>query len=1176
VAGTTIAVLGVTDIASSSPSAILAGINSIIPSTPKQVQATTWDTSLLSPVASYAWRGTGSPDFPDWTKAPGTDFADWVRSDAVISADPASAAPVEMLSTDGVTSSVLLGSDSLVPVATFSSGSVRQGTAYFTAFERYERKPLGGIFVDGDSYTGRRSLLIPVTITEITRATNPLGKEAGPLVITAWIKATAAYRIRLTGVGSNTYADYVGTSTGGAWAKVSFQVTEFSGSKTAGDFLSLAIFNSEPGAQPVALDNIMIAPLGASVQAVVRDPVTFAPVAAIDERGTIVRSINDHFDRPIATVGPDGNLAGMTSTYLSRQRRASGAFDPQSPNTVIQLAFYNGGKHWRFGSSSDLDGWTVPSGSWTDQAIKLNPDQQMSWTHPAEIGESFSRAVRVQIEAIGKGTAPTGPIVLNAQPITLRWTSLNGGTLQVTRTGVPDVSVPCPWARDWLIVQLGENDLGLGIPPAMTFYVVADGDIVYSALRNGTVDNLTTISISNGAIAGGSAILVRDIALGLNPSASITYVDGSGDARQVQTHETVSTVLIQETLYDKRKTGRFQTVPTRKRATPPGSAVQTASATSFAFETAFIDGRDPASTTPNAVNLWSTNPADQNRGSMGGLVQEWRRADGLDITSSFFSYNGVYPSKDPLQRAKEETDSGQDFAVAHAGSVRTSYGRDVSFDPLFAAAGVSARDKPRFAAQTLSTPLQHPGKPGSNIPEVRAIARSAQDSLGHLSLAEATSDAAGTVPIRSSSAMSWKIDAGQTVQSRMPNSFVANDATKYAVITELDRFGRPVTSTGPDRGKSTAVFDDLGRVRFAQDAVGAQPTPSQFFHYRDYDREGRVTQTGLVVGPNWDAAKLQAAAPYPAWRTRQGVRASWRCDQVPGSSNLADSSGNGLTGTFGGKGTARARFEAGGPNALGNCLRFTRTDETRVEIGQPAVLQNLQAITISAWVKIGSMTGDAGIVVGGGTSGYISLAYRASNPSLDFVVGTTSLRAVLVEAQKTHWVHVVAVQAKDSVGLLYLDGVVGAGTQPRALPNAGLTWLIGGSTDGSNASAFFDGSLRDVRIYPTALGDSLVRALYFEGLSRPSSAFSYDYPGESISEFNGLPTALLTYNRPVTDAGRPDLADTAEGLVAERYRYDVNGRVTSQIMKVPDFDGTERTIGYRYDALGNVVQVIYP
>jgi hypothetical protein len=487
---------------------------------------------------------------------------------------------------------------------------------------------------------------------------------------------------------------------------------------------------------------------------------------------------------------------------------------------------------------------------------------------------------------------------------------------------------------------------------------------------------------------------------------------------------------------------------------------------------------------------------------------------------------------------------------------------------------VSARDKPRFAAQTLSSPLQHPG---NGIPEVRAIARSAQDSLGHLSLAEATSDAAGTVPIRSSSAMSWKIDAGQTVQSRMPNSFVANDATKYAVITELDRFGRPVTSTGPDRGKSTAVFDDLGRVRFAQDAVGAQPTPSQFFHYRDYDREGRVTQTGLVVGPNWDAAKLQAAAAYPAWRTRQGVRASWRCDQAPASPNLVDSSGNGLTGTFGGSSTFRPQFEAGGPNGLGNCLRFNRSQGTRVEIGQPAALQNLEAITISAWVKIGNMDGDAGIVVGGIGSGYISLAYRKGPPSsLDFVVGSTSLRAVLSDPQKTGWVHVVAVQANGSVGRFYLDGIVAIGTGPRTLPS-GVTWMIGGSTNGTTASSFFDGWLRDVRIYPTDLAEGAIRALYFEGLSRPSSAFSYDlHPGASISEFNGLPTALLTYNRPVTDAGRPDLANPAEGLVAERYRYDVNGRVTSQIMKVPDFDGTERTIGYRYDALGNVVQVIYP
>ena len=58
---------------------------------------------------------------------------------------------------------------------------------------------------------------------------------------------------------------------------------------------------------------------------------------------------------------------------------------------------------------------------------------------------------------------------------------------------------------------------------------------------------------------------------------------------------------------------------------------------------------------------------------------------------------------------------------------------------------------------------------------------------------------------------------------------------------------------------------------------------------------------------------------------------------------------------------------------------------------------------------------------------------------------------------------------------------------------------------------------------------------------------------------------------PIGDAER-----TAEGLVAERYRYDVNGRVTSQIVKVPDFDATERTIGYGYDALGNVSKIDYP
>jgi hypothetical protein len=141
-----------------------------------------------------------------------------------------------------------------------------------------------------------------------------------------------------------------------------------------------------------------------------------------------------------------------------------------------------------------------------------------------------------------------------------------------------------------------------------------------------------------------------------------------------------------------------------------------------------------------------------------------------------------------------------------------------------------------------------------------------------------------------------------------------------------------------------------------------------------------------------------------------------------------------------------------------------------------------------------------------------------------------------------------------------------------------MYWLLGGSATQANAKgAFYDGWLHDVRIYPTAVSEGVAKALYLEGLARPSSRLVYDtYPGTPVTEFNGRPAELLTYNRQVTDAGRPDLADRAEGLVAERYRYDANGRVTSQIMKVPDFDATERTIGYRYDALGNVVQVTYP
>ena len=156
-------------------------------------------------------------------------------------------------------------------------------------------------------------------------------------------------------------------------------------------------------------------------------------------------------------------------------------------------------------------------------------------------------------------------------------------------------------------------------------------------------------------------------------------------------------MVIQETVYDQTKTARFQTVPTRKGAGATKSQC-------FAFEAGFVEKRDPAS----GGDLWSTDPAYQNRGSMAGLVQAWRLAEGLDMDSSFYSYNALYPTSDPLQREKEATDSAKEFAIGRAGSVRSGYGRDAEINAMLDAGACPNASEGVSAAQTGSAALQHP------------------------------------------------------------------------------------------------------------------------------------------------------------------------------------------------------------------------------------------------------------------------------------------------------------------------------------------------------------------------------------------------------------------------------------------------------------------------------------
>ncbi|MCC6463483.1 MAG: hypothetical protein IT260_23635, partial [Saprospiraceae bacterium] len=63
-----------------------------------------------------------------------------------------------------------------------------------------------------------------------------------------------------------------------------------------------------------------------------------------------------------------------------------------------------------------------------------------------------------------------------------------------------------------------------------------------------------------------------------------------------------------------------------------------------------------------------------------------------------------------------------------------------------------------------------------------------------------------------------------------------------------DALDRLIATQDPDRGKTEYIYDDEGKLRFVQDAaqwaLAASPNNISAFSYLDYDREGRVVETG--------------------------------------------------------------------------------------------------------------------------------------------------------------------------------------------------------------------------------------------------------------------------------------------------------------------------------------------
>ncbi|WP_378956010.1 RHS repeat-associated core domain-containing protein [Pelosinus sp. sgz500959] len=106
---------------------------------------------------------------------------------------------------------------------------------------------------------------------------------------------------------------------------------------------------------------------------------------------------------------------------------------------------------------------------------------------------------------------------------------------------------------------------------------------------------------------------------------------------------------------------------------------------------------------------------------------------------------------------------------------------------------------------------------------------------------------------------------GNIAATKQPNYFQENipQHERFQLENEYDFFGRTIRASTPDMSQSTvSIFDTAGRVRFMQDANGAE---KGYIIYWLYDRLGRNTEKGICYSP-WDESKFKRHIDDKTWR----------------------------------------------------------------------------------------------------------------------------------------------------------------------------------------------------------------------------------------------------------------------------------------------------------------------
>lgn len=806
-----------------------------------------------APDRSYRARNASSPDFQNWQPNQ-PDPPGWLCT-LRVNARTGGGQPLVIVNALGVPASLVYDqAGMLITASCFGADSTADELSY-CGFEPYEdtsgwmwsdpSQPLQNFIKHDDYHTGEWSLLLPSAAVKTgpVRTFIPVD-QTRKYVFGSWVKTAAGFNPAQgqaqweIGVYATESSPRLGATllvpfgnTNNQWTYVQ-QTIDLPAIRAAMQPapmgpLQLRITGYNQNSATIAyVDDVRFSPLDARLETGVFDAHSRQATAALGSNGETSRVIYDPFNRVVASIGPGETVKALAAESLSRSQSGSDTFLPQFPNSVLGLSTGSASRYYDFRDASATQ-WIFngTGGTWAIQGGTL----QFTGTSSDPLGATavLNELAFTNFAARVLCPSPTAIAGIGNGDIYAYWDE-SAALYKLARanTSGPPTQIHSSNAigfrSDWVFAI---------IDGVVLFFAGGVQVFAYDYQNPAPGPNVGKATLLATATASFDDLIVLN-----NPQMSVTFRHGGGEVMQ-----TVS-------LLGRAGVASYPTVAQGRFFDAIGRPYVTRNPEQPALAIDLPQGVGP---TPRY--LVEGGEATYLVTSTG---QPLTKAQYLSGTFGFDYTERVYENS-PLSRVKkvilprEAGQTASHFTVSYTyGQATQALIQDV----------LPAGTNPSFYAMDSTTDQN-----GTTTYRIYT-------SLGQL-VAIRTALDGGAYHTRS---FIWDA-AGNLATTRQPNYYhpPANSSDTVWQETRTYTYNHLLASvTTPDRGAINYLYDDLDRLRFAQDANGAGATPPVFVYYK-YDSLNRMTETGYIADANVTWTTLQGQVNTTSYPDLNSVQGRW-------------------------------------------------------------------------------------------------------------------------------------------------------------------------------------------------------------------------------------------------------------------------------------------------------------